>query len=64
VGGAFLGIAAHFINVITDMDQDHASGINGLPQRCGRKGSIIVAATFIALAITQLLIAIPLPLEQ
>jgi 4-hydroxybenzoate polyprenyltransferase len=62
-GGALFGIAAHFINVIKDMDQDHASGIKGLPQRCGKKGSIIVAAIFIALAIAQLLIAMPLQLE-
>jgi 4-hydroxybenzoate polyprenyltransferase len=63
LGGAFLGIAAHFINVIKDMDQDHASGIKGLPQRCGKKGSIILAAIFIALAIAQLVIAMPLQLE-
>jgi len=63
VGGAFLGIAAHFINVIKDMDQDHASGIKGLPQRCGKKGSIALAAIFIALAIAQLVISMPLQLE-
>ncbi|MFM9151872.1 MAG: UbiA family prenyltransferase [Candidatus Planktophila sp.] len=64
LGGAFLGIAAHFINVLKDMDQDHASGIKGLPQRCGKKGSIALAITFIAIAIAQLLIAIPLQLES
>ena len=63
LGGAFLGIAAHFINVIKDMDQDHASGIKGLPQRCGKKGSITLAAIFIALGIAQLVIAMPLQLE-
>jgi 4-hydroxybenzoate polyprenyltransferase len=63
LGGAFLGIAAHFINVLKDMDQDHASGIKGLPQRCGKKCSIALAITFIALAIAQLLIAIPLQLQ-
>ena len=63
LGGAFLGVAAHFINVLKDMDQDHASGIKGLPQRCGKKGSIVLAIVFIALAIAQLLIAIPLQLE-
>jgi len=63
LGGAFLGIAAHFINVIKDMDQDHASGIKGLPQRCGKKGSIALAAIFIALAIAQLVISMPLQLE-
>ena len=45
------------------MDQDHASGIKGLPQRCGKKGSIILAAIFIAVAIAQLVIAMPLQLE-
>jgi 4-hydroxybenzoate polyprenyltransferase len=64
LGGALFGVAAHFINVIKDMDQDHASGIKGLPQRCGKKGSMIVAATFIVLAIAQLVIAIPLQLQQ
>lgn len=63
LGGAFLGIAAHFINVLKDMDQDHASGIKGLPQRCGKKGSIALAISFIALAIAQLLVAIPLQLQ-
>ena len=63
LGGAFLGIAAHFSNVIKDMDQDHASGIKGLPQRCGKKGSIALAAIFIAVAIAQLVIAMPLQLE-
>lgn len=63
LGGAFLGTAAHFINVLKDMDQDHASGIKGLPQRCGKKGSITLATIFIALAIAQLVIAMPLQLE-
>jgi 4-hydroxybenzoate polyprenyltransferase len=64
LGGALFGMAAHFLNVLKDMDQDHASGIKGLPQRCGKTGSIIAAVTLIALAITLLLISIPLQLEQ
>jgi 1,4-dihydroxy-2-naphthoate octaprenyltransferase len=40
-------MAAHFINVIKDMEQDHISGIQGLPQRLGTKISIIVALTLI-----------------
>lgn len=62
-GGALSGVAAHFINVLKDMDQDHASGIKGLPQRCGKKASIIIAAIFIVLAIAQFVIAFPLQLE-
>jgi 4-hydroxybenzoate polyprenyltransferase len=64
LGGALFGMAAHFLNVLKDMDQDHASGIKGLPQRCGKTGSIIAAVTLVALATALLLISIPLQLEQ
>ena len=49
LGGALLGSAAHFINVIKDIDQDRASGIGGAPQRIGKRNSIVVAALLIAL---------------
>jgi 4-hydroxybenzoate polyprenyltransferase len=49
LGGALLGSAAHFINVIKDMDEDRASGIGGLPQRLGKRNSIVAAALLIAL---------------
>ena len=49
LGGALFGMAAHFINVIKDMDQDQQSGINGLPQRLGKTRSIVVAVILIAL---------------
>jgi 4-hydroxybenzoate polyprenyltransferase len=57
LGGALLGIAAHFINVIKDMDQDRTSGINGLPQRCGKRASIAIAVFFTAFAITLTLLS-------
>jgi 4-hydroxybenzoate polyprenyltransferase len=47
LGGALFGMAAHFINVIKDMEQDHSSGIQGLPQRLGTKGSLVAAITLI-----------------
>jgi len=47
LGGALFGMAAHFINVIKDMEQDHISGIQGLPQRLGTRASILVALTLI-----------------
>jgi len=50
LGGALLGSAAHFINVIKDMDQDRASGIGGLPQRLGKRNSIAAAAALIGLS--------------
>ena len=49
LGGAIFGTAAHFINVIKDMDQDRLSGIGGLPQRIGKQNSIVAAAVLIAL---------------
>ena len=48
LGGALFGMAAHFINVIKDMEEDHLSGIQGLPQRLGTKSSILVAITLVA----------------
>jgi 4-hydroxybenzoate polyprenyltransferase len=55
LGGALWGMAAHFINVIKDMDQDQQSGINGLPQRLGKRRSIVAAVVLIALGLLVLL---------
>ena len=51
LGGALLGMAAHFINVIKDMKEDQISEIGGLPQRLGTTKSIITAAVLALLAI-------------
>jgi 4-hydroxybenzoate polyprenyltransferase len=57
LGGALFGMAAHFINVLKDMDQDQASGIKGLPQRLGKTKSIAAAVALIALGITALVVS-------
>jgi 4-hydroxybenzoate polyprenyltransferase len=54
LGGALLGVAAHFLNVIKDMKQDNQSGIKGLPQRVGTKASVATAVVLIASAIALL----------
>jgi 4-hydroxybenzoate polyprenyltransferase len=54
LGGALFGVAAHFLNVIKDMKQDHLSGIKGLPQRVGTQASAFIAVMLIASAITLL----------
>lgn len=56
LGGALLGSAAHFINVIKDIDEDRASGIGGAPQRIGKRNSIVVAALLIALGLSTLVL--------
>ena len=43
LGGSIFGVSAHFVNVLKDMSEDRVSGIGGLPQRLGIKGSIIAA---------------------
>jgi 4-hydroxybenzoate polyprenyltransferase len=58
LGGALFGSAAHFLNVIKDMDQDRASGIGGLPQRLGKRYSIVAAVVLIGLGIITLFLTI------
>ena len=58
LGGAIFGSAAHFINVIKDMDQDRASGIGGAPQRLGKRNSIVAAIALIGLGILALFLTI------
>ncbi len=51
--GAMLGIAAHFANVLPDLDDDARTGIAGLPHRIGRRaGGVVIWA---ALAVAGLL---------
>jgi 4-hydroxybenzoate polyprenyltransferase len=56
LGGALFGVAAHFINVLKDMDEDQISGIGGLPQRLGTRGSIIAAGALILIGLAVLLV--------
>ena len=55
LGGALLGMAAHFVNVLKDMKADQKSGIRGLPQILGSKKSI-AAALLLAISGFSLLI--------
>ena len=51
LGGALLGSAAHFINVLKDLEQDRESQINGLPQQIGKRVSVGIAGILILIAI-------------
>jgi 4-hydroxybenzoate polyprenyltransferase len=48
--GALLGVGAHFVNVVPDIDDDIRDGIRGLPQRIGRLGATIVAGVLLTAA--------------
>jgi len=45
--GASLGVAAHFANVLPDLDDDRRTGVRGLPHRLGRRAAGV--STYIVL---------------
>jgi 4-hydroxybenzoate polyprenyltransferase len=51
--GGLLGAAAHFANTLPDLDDDRVTGVRGLPQRLGRRGSSVV--TYVVLLAASLL---------
>ena len=48
VAASLLGLAAHFVNVLPDLESDRHTGINGMPQRVGYVASLIIGALLIA----------------
>ena len=62
-GAALLGVGAHLLNVLPDLDDDAATGVRGLPHRLGRRWIAPVAATVLvcATAVVVLGAAPPLP---
>jgi 4-hydroxybenzoate polyprenyltransferase len=53
--GALLGVAAHLLNVIPDLERDRAEGIRGLPHRMGLRGSLLLACLILAGALVLVL---------
>ena len=61
--GSLLGIAAHFANVLKDLDEDLESGIKGLPQMLGKFYSRLIVSGLLVLTTVLLHIVNPnLPL--
>jgi 4-hydroxybenzoate polyprenyltransferase len=54
--GAALGIAAHFANVLPDLDDDARTGVQGLPHRMGRRGAGV--ATYLVLVAASALVVV------
>ncbi len=46
--GALLGVAAHFSNVLPDLDDDRATGVRGLPHRIGPRVTGVLIALSLA----------------
>lgn len=48
--GSLLGVGAHFLNVLPDIDDDLSAGVRGLPHRLGRRAAQATGALLLALA--------------
>lgn len=54
--GALLGVAAHFANVLPDLEGDRRTGIRGLPHRLGKQRSGYVP--FLVLAVVAVVVSL------
>jgi 4-hydroxybenzoate polyprenyltransferase len=57
IGAGVLGVAAHLLNVIPDLEADAATTVRGLPHRLGLRASLLLACVLFALALTLVLVA-------
>jgi 4-hydroxybenzoate polyprenyltransferase len=57
--GALLGIAAHFANVLPDLEDDRATGVRGLPHRLGRRTTGLL--TYLVLVVASVLAVVGPP---
>jgi 4-hydroxybenzoate polyprenyltransferase len=48
--GALLGVGAHLVNVLPDLDDDAATGVRGLPHRLGAVRARVTAVVVLAVA--------------
>ncbi|MER5834912.1 UbiA family prenyltransferase [Streptomyces sp. NPDC002130] len=59
VAGALLGVGAHLVNVLPDIQDDLATGVRGLPQRLGRRGCRWLAPSLMLAALCVLVTGPP-----
>jgi len=57
--GALLGSAAHFANVLPDLEADSATGVRGLPHRLGASGSVVATVLLLLSASATLVLGPP-----
>jgi 4-hydroxybenzoate polyprenyltransferase len=54
--GALLGVGAHLVNVLPDLDDDAATGVRGMPHRLGpRRSAVLAAAVLVAASLVIVL---------
>jgi len=47
---SLIGVGAHFINAVVDIDDDRLTGVRGLPQRCGARWSLNIGTLTLLVA--------------
>ena len=57
--GALLGVGAHLVNVLPDLEDDRSTGVRGLPHRLGRTGAGVLAPVILVVASCLVLIGRP-----
>jgi 4-hydroxybenzoate polyprenyltransferase len=56
--GVLLGLGAHVLNVLPDLDDDAATGVRGLPHRLGRRACAVVAPVLLAAAVAVVVLGL------
>lgn len=56
--GALLGMSAHFLNCLPDLAGDRRTGVLGLPQRLGRRGSLAAAGVCVGVSLAVIVLAV------
>jgi 4-hydroxybenzoate polyprenyltransferase len=59
LAGALLGVGAHVVNVLPDLDDDAATGVRGLPHRLGPRWSPVLAAGVLVAATVVIVAGAP-----
>ncbi|MEO5708436.1 MAG: UbiA family prenyltransferase [Nocardioidaceae bacterium] len=60
VAGALLGVGAHLVNALPDLDDDLATGVRGLPHRIGARWTGPLATAVLVAASVLICVAAPL----
>lgn len=61
VVGALLGIGAHLLNVLPDLDDDRATGVRGLPHRLGEPRTRVLAVVALLAATVVIVLSASVP---
>ncbi len=59
--GALIGVGAHLVNVLPDLDDDLSTGVRGLPHRIGRRAAAVLAPVVLLASLVLVALGRPGP---